>query len=340
MISIKKHIERNAEDLFRTTLAAYSSALNAVAQSGIKACPPVGSKLRDSLLNLQAELSIETTPAQLQKIGEKVDTHLDEWGADAADYFKQRAGEIKELLLILARTAELTGERDQRYRNKFQDFTGRLETLAGLHDLAALKQSLLKSAIDLKACAEAMVDESQKSIAGLRKDVGEYQARLDQAERLACRDALTGLHNRRGVQSALESAIAQNRKISVLFIDLSDFKKMNDKYGHAAGDEILKQFSAELKSYFRENDLVGRWGGDEFVVVLEGDLKGATSHRERVASWVFGDYTIRVGDIAHKVAVQGAIGAAEWQTGDTFCTLIEHADLAMYEDKRSSKSHR
>jgi diguanylate cyclase (GGDEF)-like protein len=343
MISIKKFIERNGEELFRATLDSYRAVLRAVGQSAVEACPPVGSSLQQKLLCLQEGLTPESTAGGIQQTGEKIETEIAQWGSGASDYFKQRAGEVKELMVILAHTAEATGERDQRYSRRFHEFTGRLEALADLHDLAAIRDSLVKSAIDLKACAQAMAEESEKSLARLRQDVSAYQARLDDAERLAGQDALTGLDNRRRVESSIECRIAQHKPFSILMLDLNEFKKVNDTYGHLAADGLLKQFSAELRSGFRATDVVGRWGGDEFLVVLDAGRAAVETHVQRIARWVFGDYTLQAPggpEGGLKVTVSAAIGTAEWHPGDSLQTLVDRADRAMYEDKRGrSRAH-
>jgi len=330
-------MERNGKDTFQSSLDAYRSVLNAIGQSGVQACPPVGTALRENLLNLQAGLSPESSPEVLRQTGQKAEAEIAQFGGDAAGYFRQRAGEVKELMLILARTAELTGERDQRYSRQFEEFTGRLHAMADLHDLPQLRDSLVRSAIDLKTCAEAMAEESQKSVARLREDVRGYQVRLDDAERLAGQDPLTGLDNRRRVEAAIQHRIGQNQVFSVLLLDLNGFKQLNDTYGHQAADELLKQFSVELKSGFRASDVVGRLGGDEFIVVVDTPLQEASSHIERLSRWVFGDYTISVGGETRKVALSAAIGVAQWESGDTPRTLLDRADAAMYREKRGER---
>jgi diguanylate cyclase (GGDEF)-like protein len=335
MISIKKLIERAGEEVLQASLDSYRSVLNAIGESGVQACPQVGNTLRQNLLHLQAALSAESTPDLLHQTGQKVEAEIAQWGCGAADYFKQRAGEVKEVMMILANTAELTGERDRRYSRQFQEFTGRLQAMSDLHDLVLIRDSLVKSAIDLRSCTEAMAEESQKSVARLRADVRVYQARLDDAERLAGQDPLTGLDNRRRVESSIEYRIGRKKAFSVLLLDLNGFKQLNDTCGHLAADDLLKQFSAELKSGFRHTDVVGRFGGDEFIIVLDAGLQDANMHIERISRWVFGDYTIRVGDTSRKVAVSAAIGAAEWQAGDSLRTLLDRADAAMYRDKRA-----
>ncbi len=336
MISIKKLIERPGEELFQASLDSYRSVLHAIGQSGMQACPAVGVTLRQNLLPLEASLSVESTAVRLQETGQKAEAEITEWGCAAADYFKQRAGEVKELMLILAHTAELTGERDARYSRRFKEFTDRLDAVADLNDLMLIRNSLVKSAIELRASVAAMAEESQQSLGRLRADVKVYQGRLDEAERLASLDALTGLASRGRVESSIKYRMEQKKTFAILLLDLNGFKELNDTCGHLAADGLLRQFSTELKSGFRTTDVVGRFGGDEFVVVLDSDLQGANAHKERISRWVFGDYTIRVGNTSRKVAVSAAIGAAEWRDGDSLRTLLDRADAAMYRDKRAS----
>lgn len=335
MISIKKLIERPGAEALQATLDSYRSVLNAIAESGVQACPHVGNTLRQNLVNLQAALAPESTPDLLHQTAQKAEAEIAQWGFGTADYFKQRANEVKELMVILANTAELAVERDQRYSSQFQEFIGRLQAMAGLDDLRLIRDSLVKSAIDLRACTEAMAEESQKSVARLRADVKTYQTRLDDAERMAGQDPLTGLDNRRRVESAIECRLAGKKPFAVLLLDLNGFKQLNDTCGHPAADELLKQFSAELKAGFRASDVVGRFGGDEFIIVLDAGAQEVNAHIERISRWVFGDYTIRLGDGSRKVAVSAAIGAAESRAGDSLRTLLERADAAMYRDKRA-----
>ena len=335
MISLKKYIESDREELLRAALASYRQALEAMGNSGFQACPAVGVGLRQSLLNMQHALGGETTPRLLQETEQRVTAELDQWGSGAAGYFRQRTTEVKELMVILAGAGEVAGERDQRYVKQFQDFTGRLEAIADLQDLAQIRDSLMKSAIALKSCAAAMAEESQRAVAKLREDVGTYQTRLDDAERMAGLDALTGLDNRRKVESTIEFRLARGRPFSIMILDLNGFKKINDAHGRLAGDELLKKFAAELKSAFRATDVIGRWGGDEFVVVLDCEAHEADVHRDRVAKWVFGDYAIESRGAPRKIVLAAAVGVAVSRPGDSLRALLGRADEAMYREKRA-----
>ncbi len=334
MISLKKHIEHDREEFLNAALTAYRSALDAMGNSGAVACPAVGEALRENLLVLVAALSAEPTPNLLQETEQRVGAELQQWGNTAASYLKQRLQEVKELMLILARTADVIGERDQRYTSQLQEFTGRLQEVANLEDLGQIRESLVKNAVELKSCTQALAEESQKSVAQLREDVHGYQARLNDAERLASLDPLTGLENRRRVEAAIDGRIALRRPFSVMVLDVNGFKAINDSHGHLAGDDLLRQFGSELKLAFRATDVVGRWGGDEFIVIMDDGPQQANAQVERVARWVFGDYKIRTTEGTRKIAVDAAIGLSAWQPGDTLRSLVDRADAAMYRNKR------
>jgi diguanylate cyclase (GGDEF)-like protein len=178
-----------------------------------------------------------------------------------------------------------------------------------------------------------MQQDGRESVAALRTQVSTYQTKLEEAEQRASHDALTGLDNRPGVESKMQRRIAVKQPFCVVMLDLDGFKQVNDTYGHQAGDDLLKQFSTELRSASRATDVVGRWGGDEFIVVLDGNLTEAQSHVERMQKWVFGGYTLQIGPDGPKVEMNAAIGLVEWQAGETIKEVLARADALMYKQK-------
>ena len=116
-------------------------------------------------------------------------------------------------------------------------------------------------------------------------------------------------------------------------LDLNGFKRVNDTFGHEAGDDLLKQFSAQLHSASRASDTVGRWGGDEFIVILDGNIQAAQAHVKRMQKWVFGRYTLHLGAADPEVEMKAAFGLVEWQTGETLKQVLARADREMYKLK-------
>ena len=350
MISLKKYLDMAADtcqsvepvsnELQSTILESYRSALRAIGSSGFKACPAVGTDLQQNLASLQNTLSGSLTPELVKEAQKQVEDQLLQWGGQTSDYFKAKANEVKELLIVLARTAESVGERDQRYANHFSQFTTRLQTIADLEDLTQVRASLVKGASELKTYVDQMALDSHQSVAQLRAEVSTYETKLKAVEELALRDALTGLANRRNVEERMEWRVEHQQGFCVVVLDLNRFKQVNDTYGHLAGDDLLKQFSQELRSNLRGSDLAGRWGGDEFIVVLDCDLKGAKCQIERMQKWVFGEYSIQLGPGKGelKVRVDASVGVAQWQPGETLQEVIDRADAAMYKDKKLARA--
>jgi diguanylate cyclase (GGDEF)-like protein len=159
---------------------------------------------------------------------------------------------------------------------------------------------------------------------------------------LSLRDPLTGLANRRFLLEHEKHLFAGARRartqIAVLAIDLDDFKAVNDRYGHAAGDTVLLTSSERMKLLLRESDVIARLGGDEFVIVL-GQVDNAAAAREvanRVVERLRQPIPLEGGHTAH---IGASVGIALCDPdGDTLDTLIKQADAALYTAKREGKN--
>jgi two-component system cell cycle response regulator len=155
---------------------------------------------------------------------------------------------------------------------------------------------------------------------------------------LALTDSLTGLYNRRYFTAHLEGLMVRindgSQSAAVLMVDVDWFKKVNDTYGHAAGDAVLREIAARMGRNVRGFDLVARHGGEEFVVVMpETTLPIATMVAERLRAAV-ADKPIALGDAGREISVSISIGIATTrERGDTAAALLERADEALYEAK-------
>jgi diguanylate cyclase (GGDEF)-like protein len=113
---------------------------------------------------------------------------------------------------------------------------------------------------------------------------------------------------------------------------------VNDDHGHVTGDDLLKQFSTELRSACRSTDVIGRWGGDEFILLFDCGLAEAEAQVVRLRKWICGSYTVRgkAGEV--KLRVDASIGLAERAAGEAMKELLSRADAAMYEEKASGRT--
>ena len=155
---------------------------------------------------------------------------------------------------------------------------------------------------------------------------------------LANHDALTGLANRNLLSDRLNHAISQTArqkgKLAVLFLDLENFKDVNDTYGHDAGDDVLRCAAERLRACVREGDTIARLGGDEFVLVLENitSRKDVDYVVEKINTGFEQVFALN----SHSIRLGISIGSAIYpEDGKDMETLINHADSCMYEDKRA-----
>jgi diguanylate cyclase (GGDEF)-like protein/PAS domain S-box-containing protein len=152
-------------------------------------------------------------------------------------------------------------------------------------------------------------------------------------EHLALQDPLTGLANRRQVTETIGTKLAANDKFAVMFVDLNDFKPINDRHGHDFGDAVLVGVAGRLERLFGDNALVGRLGGDEFAVLMDarGDVDAVSEAAREIVDAV--SEPLIVGD--RVLTVSASIGIAlSPRDGTEISTLLRCADLAMYHAKR------
>ncbi|HEX4996827.1 MAG TPA: diguanylate cyclase [Terriglobia bacterium] len=153
----------------------------------------------------------------------------------------------------------------------------------------------------------------------------------------ASQDVLTGLANRRSVDTHIDNRMKEATPFSVFYIDLNGFKEINDTYGHQAGDSLLKQVSHRLRLAFRATDLVGRWGGDEFVGIVSSHFGGAHADADRIAACFHEPFIIDTGTGAISARIGAAVGIARWQPGDNIADVLKRADAEMYLQKQEQK---
>jgi len=203
-----------------------------------------------------------------------------------------------------------------------------------------LNSEVMRSAAPVLRSVERNPTDARRELETLRatnahlvRELAALKEREAQAQRLADRDALTGLYNRRRMLELLESAIAEARQqwqcVGLLFIDLNGFKGINDEYGHAAGDKILTTVATRIAARVRTGDFVCRYGGDEFVVVLPSvpDAAAVTRVADTIRERVALPYWIQ-GNEQHLTA---AIGESLYpHDGESADVLLHRADQAMY----------
>ena len=159
----------------------------------------------------------------------------------------------------------------------------------------------------------------------------------------AITDGLTGLHNRRYMESHLaklvEQATARSKELAVLVLDIDYFKSINDNYGHDCGDDVLREFALRVRKSIRGIDLACRMGGEEFVVVMpETDMAVASTVAERLRRRIAAEpFTIEQGKRAIDVTISIGIAVLEGAQ-DSAMQILRRADQALYRAKRDGRN--
>jgi len=174
----------------------------------------------------------------------------------------------------------------------------------------------------------------------LAEKVIELEAARDHLARVASTDVLTELFSRRGwfefAATEFSRSRRYNRAVSLMIVDLDYFKRVNDSYGHDAGDRLLQTFASLLRLECRQSDVVGRIGGEEFAVMLpETSLRAAQRLAGRIANAC---RSLKVATAAGEVSCTCSIGISDLRPDDfTIDDAMRRADMALYEAKRAGR---
>lgn len=215
-----------------------------------------------------------------------------------------------------------------------------------LANLKALQSNLRHLTWQTKKVAEGDFSQKVDFLGEFSEAFNEMTARLrdtnSQLVRLASEDTLTQVFNRLALDRFLSAAFAeareQERALSVLLFDIDHFKKVNDNYGHHAGDQVLIQISQVLKAQFRSADMLARYGGEEFMAVLpDTGTEQAAVIGTRALNAV--RKAVVQMDAAQTLSVTVSIGVSEIRTEDTsYEELLKRCDKALYEAKNSGRN--
>ncbi len=167
----------------------------------------------------------------------------------------------------------------------------------------------------------------------------ELKAVIAQAEEVSHVDELTCLPNRRQVIKQLQNEVIRAERyktlLSISMIDIDNFKKINDSYGHTVGDQVLFQLANILQDSIRDPDTVGRYGGEEFLVVLPNTRLGAAAEQAARLVKRVREAEVNIGEIIHLTI---SIGSAEYNHGqENWQKFLSRADLALYDAKNAGR---
>jgi len=335
MISLKRYLDQDIRQMAsrqsessgcETLLNAYRTGLLEMGDCGVNACPDLAPELARGLKRIIETLEQSPTADTITASEYAVRDLLRSWGRQVASHYDQKATDVRDLLLVMSRTTESLGNKDDRVAQRIDRVAEQLRSIVSLNDVSRMRASVEASALELRDSLNKMNAEGKALIGHLRAEVSTYQAKLEKAERLSCSDALTGLGSRHWVESRIQERIGCGARFSIALIDIAGFHHVVESYGNLTGDLLLKEFAKELRSACRFTDIVGRWGSDEFIIVLDGAGPESEPQVARLRASISKSYHVpgRTGYVSVPLAV--SVGMAEHRLGEDVLEILERAD--------------
>ena len=223
------------------------------------------------------------------------------------------------------------------YYHRIEDYAQKIRETTDLRDIIGILDEALNETRALHTANEIAIVRQQ--VVHAEQRIEHLKSELELVTQLVREDQLTGALNRRGLDDALgrEAARAERRgtHLCIGLIDIDNFKKINDAFGHQVGDIVLVHLVAIIRETIRTNDLIGRYGGEEFMVILpDAHLDVAVAvmgrlQRELAAKPISWD--------KQRLLVTFSAGVAARVSGEAIEALINRADKALYEAKREGK---
>ena len=314
---------------------------------------------------MMTSYGIAPTPANFA-FCHRIATGADPQLASAVDTEMRSFGRLRPEALAALRERSMGGISPGRLekwlaaaQEQIHEITER--TSAGRGDAAAYSAALTDGRVQLQgadvdrgvaviaelvAATETMIartDDLEAKLAAATKELTGLRSALDEARRVSLVDTLTGLPNRKAIDQKLAAEVtaadAGGRPLALGFCDIDHFKRLNDQFGHSAGDEVLRLVGSALSRAVADIGFAGRWGGEEFAVLLPGlsaEQAGALLDRFRrtLAARI-----IRARGSGHEIGqITVSIGVAELRPGETAESLFARSDKALYDAKTSGRN--
>ncbi len=271
----------------------------------------------------------------------QVESHVD---TAYRSHLDSKRRDILKLQSTLAEQVLGTIAQNEEFGVLLEVVLGELRQAGDAKELEDLRWTLIREIEKLTKGHHQLaeqLDSTHHYLQLIESDSRQLSDELTRVRLLSLTDELTGLPNRRAFLRRIEDEVARVQRygfpLSLALIDLDHFKQVNDKYGHAGGDEVLQMYSKNILSIFRHHDLVARYGGEEFAVLLpntdaEGALRALTKVKNRAAEtrWQNNGDMIPVPTFSSGVSL--------YKPGETATAFIERADKALYRAKRLGRN--
>jgi diguanylate cyclase len=259
-------------------------------------------------------------------------------------YLNTQQQNAEKVQQMLAQRIQDTIEENRQFGSMLDSVSNGLKEAEGMQDIQVLRKCLLEDVSSLSKTHHALIDrlsETKSYLRMIETDSRKLSDELARVRMLSMTDELTELPNRRAFMRRLEDEVGRTKRygfrLALVMLDLDNFKTINDRYGHAGGDAVLRTYANDILTVFRQHDMVARYGGEEFAVLLPNtDEHGAQAALNKVRRVVAETRCVHDDDVIETPTFSA--GLTMYVNGDTPATLIQRADEALYTAKRLGRN--
>lgn len=259
-------------------------------------------------------------------------------------YLNTQQQNAEKVQQMLAQRIQETIEENRQFGSMLDSVGNGLQEAENMQDIEVLRKCLLEDVTSLSQTHHTLIDKLSDTKSYLRMietDSRKLSDELARVRMLSMTDELTELPNRRAFMRRLEDEVGRTKRygfrLVLVMIDLDNFKTINDRFGHAGGDAVLRSYANDILTVFRQHDMVARYGGEEFAVLLPNtDEHGAQAALNKVRRQVAETRCVHEEDVIEIPTFSA--GMTMYVNGDTPTNLIQRADDALYTAKRLGRN--
>lgn len=259
-------------------------------------------------------------------------------------YLQEREDELKEIIDLLTKAMVSLNSDNEVYNQKIYKQSEKLEKITLLDDIKKIKSSLAAEIETIKDTVRQKQEQDERQVTVLSQKVECLHVELEKAKEESLTDELTRVPNRRAFDQALQQLVERNlitrTPFAMVLIDIDDFKKVNDQFGHLTGDRVLMAVADTCSQMIRSDDIIARYGGEEFAILLPGAGKKNALKKARHLCKQIADtrYALDDSEDSLHVNITVSMGVTAFEKGDTCKGIIERADQALYQAKALGKN--
>ena len=302
------------------------------------------SKFEEQINELAGKFTSSEKPKRLERFFEKYRETVSSNITLCIKHLSEKEKEFKDIIKILTEGISTMSYNNRGFNANIVEHSSKLKGLHFVDDLIGIKERLKSEITQVCEIVKKKVEKDTNQLRLLSKKVIVLSDDLKKTEAASMTDKLSGAFNRQAfdkhINTLVEKMSMRWSSFSVIMIDIDNFKKINDTYGHLVGDRVIIATVQKCKSILRKNDFIARYGGEEFIIILNGSsLKIAQRKGNDICKVIsLTDFMVDKQTSNNSLSFTVSIGVSTFRDGDTVLSIVDRADKALYKAKETGKN--